>query len=51
MYINVSMHMLERVRERDLAPMVCVIGLWVALVFSIPYYTHHRCPSMFIVQK
>jgi len=51
MYQNVSMKMLEGVRERGHATRVCVTGHSVASIFSVPYYTHHRCLSMYIIQR
>jgi hypothetical protein len=37
--------------ECDHAPTVCVTGHWVALMFSIPYYTYHRCMCINILQR
>jgi len=50
-HLNVAMQMLERVGQSDRAPMVCVIGRWVTSIFSMPSYTHHRCMSIYIVQR
>jgi hypothetical protein len=35
--------------ESDHTPVVCVIGHWVAGIFSMPCYTYHRCMCMCIV--
>ena len=44
------MQMLQIVEESDRAPTVCVIGPRVTSILSTPYYTHHRCMSICIVQ-
>ena len=36
--------------NREHIPVGCVIGHWVAMIFSIPYYTLHRCMCMYILQ-
>jgi len=42
-YQNVSMCMVERVEESYSAPAECVTGRWVTSIFSMTYYTLHRC--------
>jgi hypothetical protein len=37
--------------ESDSARMVCVIGRWVALIFSMPYYIYHRCMCINILHR
>jgi len=34
--------------ESDLAPAVCVVGHWVARIFSMIYHTHHRWGCVYV---
>ena len=37
--------------EIDHTSEVCVMRPWVLMIFSMSYYTHHRCRCTYVVQE
>jgi len=36
--------------KKEHTPVGFVIGPWVAMIFSMPYYKFHRCMCLYILQ-
>jgi len=50
MFIRMRQDIFLRVGESGNAPGVCLLGHWVALIFSMFSYKHHMCMCMYILQ-